>query len=112
MTKEMIENSSVEQLMAEPVVKNLGTVKNIRERDSLVFYRKLQSVIDSKEKVDKAKPKDSNEKPKPREPALWPLIKAVRLYVKHPALATERSLLICQEFTTLTQLERRLPGNI
>lgn len=54
--------------------------------DSLVFYKKLQSFVDSKEKsIGK---KDSDKKSQPRDMEFWPLIKVVRIHVKSPALQT------------------------
>ncbi|KAL8769219.1 MAG: hypothetical protein Q9209_004720 [Squamulea sp. 1 TL-2023] len=84
-TKEDISHSTIDRLLQE-VVHILGTRRNIKEMDSLMFYKKLQSFVDSKEKTTGKKDKDGK-KPK-RERELWPLIRVVRLYVKSPALAT------------------------
>lgn len=87
MTKEMIEQSSVEALMAHANVSVLGTSRVIEHNDSLIFYRRLQAIIDSKEKSEKPKSKEQK-KAEATVPAYWPLIKFVRLFVKSPALAT------------------------
>ncbi|KAG8526802.1 uncharacterized protein KY384_008231 [Bacidia gigantensis] len=84
-TKEDIANSSVALLIRE-VANTLGSTRNIKEQDSLLFYKKLQSFVDSKEKAVGKKDKDGK-KPK-RERELWPLIRVVRLYVRSPALST------------------------
>lgn len=87
MTREMIEDSSVEKLMAHANVSVLGTSRRIEHNDSLIFYKRLQALIDSKEKLEKIKDKDMR-KAEAIKPAYWPLIKVVRLYVKSPALST------------------------
>jgi len=88
-TKEMIEESSVEKLMAHANVSVLGTSRNIEHNDSFIFYKRLQAIIDSKEKSEKTKTKDKDRKRiEAAAPAYWPLIKVVRLYVKSPALST------------------------
>jgi GTPase SAR1 family protein/predicted nucleic acid-binding Zn-ribbon protein len=90
LTKENISNSSVEELMRHGnVARVLGSSRSIEERDCLVFYKKLQAFVDSKEKTTKSeKDKSDKEKKKPREMEFWPLIKVVRLYVRAPALST------------------------
>ncbi|RHZ58383.1 uncharacterized protein CDV56_104314 [Aspergillus thermomutatus] len=85
-TREMLQNSSVEQLMRHPNVRNvLGSKREITESDSLRFYKKLQFFVDSKEKTAGEKAKD---KKPARDLEFWPLIKVVRLYVKAEALST------------------------
>ncbi|GFF42819.1 nuclear GTPase SLIP-GC [Aspergillus udagawae] len=85
-TREMLQNSSVEQLMRHPNVQNvLGSKREIAESDSLRFYKKLQFFVDSKEKTTAEKDKD---KKPARDLEFWPLIKVVRLYVKAEALST------------------------
>ncbi|KAL8899294.1 MAG: hypothetical protein Q9207_006271 [Kuettlingeria erythrocarpa] len=84
-TKEDIANSSIDTMMKD-VSHILGTSRNIKETDSLMFYKKLQSFVDSKEKSTGKKDKDGKKQKKERE--FWPLIRVVRLYVKSPALAT------------------------
>jgi GTPase Era involved in 16S rRNA processing len=85
-TREMLQNSSVEQLMRHPNVQNvLGSKREIAESDSLRFYKKLQFFVDSKEKATGEKDKD---KKPARDLEFWPLIKVVRLYVKAEALST------------------------
>ena len=84
-TKEDIANSSIQTMLRE-VSHVLGKSRDIKERDSLVFYRKLQSFVDSKEKSTGNKDKDK--KKERREMEYWPLIRVVRIYVKSRALAT------------------------
>jgi hypothetical protein len=90
LTREDISKSSVEELMKHANVSALlGSSKAIKETDSLIFYRKLQSFVDSKEKTTKSeKDKSDRERRRPREMEYWPLIKVVRLYVRSPALST------------------------
>ena len=54
----------------------LGTSRNIEETDSLHFYQKLQTFIDSKEKTTGDKEKDRGREPKAME--FWPLIRVVK----------------------------------
>ena len=84
-TKEDISNTNIDSLLRE-VSHILGTSRNIKEKDSPMFYKKLQSYVDSKEKSTGKKDKDGKKEKKERE--FWPLIRVVRLYVKSPALAT------------------------
>lgn len=83
-TKDMLQKSSIEQLMNVPSVNGiLGTVKRIQSRDCASFYQRLQHYVDSQQKPNStigAKPI--------REPQLWPLIKMVRIYTKAEALST------------------------
>ncbi|KAI9669298.1 MAG: hypothetical protein M1831_000333 [Alyxoria varia] len=87
-TKEMIEESSVEQMMRHPNVSVLGKSEHIKEHDSLKFYKRLQAKIDSSEKKQKAKETGTRQEQKEANaaPALWPLIRLVRIYSKAPAL--------------------------
>jgi len=83
-TKDMLRNSTTEQLMDVPSVKGiLGTVKRIQSRDCASFYQRLQHYVDSQQKPNGSK----GAKPI-REPQLWPLIKVVRIYTKADALST------------------------
>ncbi|KAL8652063.1 MAG: hypothetical protein Q9226_004426 [Calogaya cf. arnoldii] len=84
-TREDISRSSIDRMLQE-VSTIFGARRNIKETDSLMFYKKLQSFVDSKEKSTGKKDKDGKKAKKERE--LWPLIRVVRLYVKSPALAT------------------------
>ncbi|MCJ1387289.1 hypothetical protein MMC18_000130 [Xylographa bjoerkii] len=84
-TKEDISNSNVKKMLQD-VSHVLGETRKIRESDSLVFYKRLQHFVDSKEKVTGKKDKDKKNEPKEME--FWPLIKVVRIFVKSPALAT------------------------
>lgn len=84
-TKEDIANTTIATMLRE-VSHVLGNSRNIKETDSLLFYKKLQSFVDSKEK---ATGKDDKDKKKERrEMEFWPLIRVVRIYVKSRALAT------------------------
>ena len=84
-TKEDIAASSVASLLRE-VSYLLGKTRKVEDTDSLLFYKHLQSYVDSKEKsTDKDKDKKKSE-PKTRE--MWPLIKVVSIYVKAAALET------------------------
>lgn len=83
-TKEDIANSSIQTMLRE-VSHILGKSRDIEEKDSLVFYKKLQTFVDSKEKSTSNKDKDKKER---REMEVWPLIRVVRIYVKSRALAT------------------------
>ncbi|KAM0709890.1 hypothetical protein Q7P35_003933 [Cladosporium inversicolor] len=83
-TKDMLQNSTIEQLMNLPSVNNiLGTVKRIQSRDCKKFYQRMQHYVDSQQKLNVTK----GAKPV-REPQLWPLIKVVRIYTKAEALST------------------------
>ncbi|CAF9943183.1 MAG: hypothetical protein ALECFALPRED_010769, partial [Alectoria fallacina] len=84
-TKEDIANSSIQTMLRE-VSHVLGKSRDIEETDSLVFYKKLQSFVDSKEKSTGNKDKDKKKERKEME--FWPLIRVVRIYVKSRALAT------------------------
>ncbi|KAL8998150.1 MAG: hypothetical protein Q9188_006160 [Gyalolechia gomerana] len=84
-TKDDIAKSDIKSLLRE-VSHILGSSRNIKEQDSLMFYKKLQSYVDSKEKATGKKDKDGKKEKKERE--FWPLIRVVRLYVKSSALAT------------------------
>ncbi|KAF2757867.1 hypothetical protein EJ05DRAFT_368999 [Pseudovirgaria hyperparasitica] len=93
MTKEDIARSSVAKLMKFPIVAEvLGTTIKIEKAEPEGFYRKLQTYVDSKEKIIK-KDKGTGtgkdkEKKEPRKTEYWPLIKVVRIFVRSPALAT------------------------
>ena len=83
-TKDMLRNSTIEQLMNVSNVNGiLGTVKRIQSRDCASFYQRLQHYVDSQQKPNGKK----GAKPT-REPQLWPLIKVVRIYTKANALST------------------------
>jgi hypothetical protein len=88
MTKEEMENITVDRLMQHDNVACLGTTRDIESDDPMMFYKKLQRYVDSKEKTNGLKEKANKKDSKPREMEFWPLIRVVRLYVKAPALAT------------------------
>ena len=64
----------------------LGSMRDIKENDPLIFYKKLQHYVDSKEKSTGSK--DKEKKKEGKEMEFWPLIRVVRIYVKSSALAT------------------------
>lgn len=70
-TKEDITNSSIEKMLKE-VSHILGTSREIKETDSMKFYRRLQQFVDSKEKSTGDKKKEK------KEMEFWPLIRVVR----------------------------------
>lgn len=87
-TKDMLQKSTVRQLMDVPHVKSiLGTTKRIVSGACDNFYQRLQHYVDSQQKfeLDKHRNKSTNSK---RELEFWPLIKVVRIYTKAKALAT------------------------
>jgi hypothetical protein len=88
MTKEEMEHTTVEKLMQHSNIACLGTTHDIESDDSLIFYKKLQRYVDSREKTGSSKDRTDKEKKKPREMEFWPLIRVVRLHVKAAALAT------------------------
>ncbi|MCJ1312891.1 hypothetical protein MMC25_006567 [Agyrium rufum] len=85
-TRDDIKSSSIQQMLRE-VSHVLGTTRKINEDDSLKFYKKLQSYVDSKEKST-GKDNEKGKKKPPKEREVWPLIKVVRIFVKSDALAT------------------------
>ena len=86
-TKEDLAKSNIATLLRE-VSNVLGNTRNIKEKDSLLFYKKLQHFVDSKEKSTGQKDKEEEKKKERKEMEFWPLIRVVRIYVKSPALAT------------------------
>lgn len=87
MTKEMIEDSSVEEMLAKnDVQKVLGTTKAIEKSNPEFFYKELQRYVDSKEKSTGSKGKKADKEKRTME--FWPLIKVVRIFVKADALST------------------------
>lgn len=86
-TKEDIANSDVETMLRE-VSSVLGSTRDVKERDSLLFYQKLRYFVDSKEKATGLKGKGMDKRPEKKEMEFWPLIRVVRIYVKSPVLAT------------------------
>ena len=85
-TKEDIAKGSVESLLSE-VSHVLGTMRDVKDSDSLRFYKKLQRFVDSQEKATGLKDKENKRKER-KEMEFWPLIRVVRIYVKSSALAT------------------------
>ncbi len=74
-TRDDIAESSIEKLVKD-VAHILGTERQIKETDSMKFYRKLQHYVDSKEKSTGDKEKDKKKERKELE--FWPLIRVVR----------------------------------
>lgn len=62
-TKEDICNSSIEKMLQD-VSHILGKTRDIKENDSLIFYKHLQRYVDSKEKATGKKDKDKKKEPK------------------------------------------------
>ncbi|KAB2104794.1 hypothetical protein AG0111_0g6933 [Alternaria gaisen] len=87
--KDALGACDVPSLMSErAVVEVLGTTKRIHAAGSQNFYQKLQSYVDSKEKIsrkDKTKEKASKSAV---EMEYWPLIKVVKINTKSGALST------------------------
>lgn len=65
-TKEDICNTSI-QKMLQDVSHILGKTRDIKENDSLLFYKHLQRYVDSKEKATGKKDKDKKKEPKEME---------------------------------------------
>ncbi|KAB8298086.1 hypothetical protein EYC80_001848 [Monilinia laxa] len=87
MTKEMIEDSSVEEMLAYGEVQTvLGTTKTVEKSKPESFYKELQQFVDSKEKSTGEKGKKADKEKQTIE--FWPLIKVVRIFVKADALST------------------------
>ncbi|KAK4694636.1 hypothetical protein P7C71_g2978, partial [Lecanoromycetidae sp. Uapishka_2] len=86
-TKEDIANSNVETMLRQ-VSSVLGSTRDVEENDSLMFYKKLQHFVDSKEKSTGLKQKGLDKKKEKKEMEYWPLIRVVRIHVKSAALAT------------------------
>ena len=74
-TKDDIAKSSIEEMLKE-VSNVLGTDREIKEMDPLIFYQKLQHYVDSKEKITGEKDKDKKKERRERE--FWPLIHVVK----------------------------------
>ena len=74
-TKEDIANSSIATMLRE-VSHVLGSSRSIKETDSLLFYKRLQHFVDSKEKSTSNKDQDKKKERKDIE--FWPLIRVVR----------------------------------
>lgn len=87
-TKDDLLDSSIEDLMREPKVRNLlGSTKTLNHPDSGSFYKRLQFFVDSKEKP-MSKDGTTINPFAAREFEYWPLIKVVRIYLKADALST------------------------
>ncbi|KAI9662199.1 MAG: hypothetical protein M1829_006181 [Trizodia sp. TS-e1964] len=88
MKKDDLAQSTVQKLMAEPMVKNLfGTTRRIASSNSQEFYCRVQHYVDSSEKST-GKANDGAKKKKKKRMEFWPLIRVVKIYTKADALAT------------------------
>ena len=80
LTKANLSHYSPQQLMSDKEVSLLlGGQQVIDETDARVFHEKLKSFVDSGEKTE-----DESRTPTRR---LWPLIKRVRVFIRHDVLA-------------------------
>jgi hypothetical protein len=85
-TKNQLENSTVSELIEYPNMKKvLGRIESVVETNPEIFYRNLQTYVDSREKFTREK--DATEKPL-LDMEVWPLIKVVRIFVKATVLLT------------------------
>jgi GTPase SAR1 family protein len=75
LTKDDMALASVESLMAQSTVNCGDTRRKVEHNDCMLFYKKLQQNVDSREK-SAAKEKNDKEK-KAREMEFWPLIRVV-----------------------------------
>ncbi|KAI0546525.1 hypothetical protein F4679DRAFT_598606 [Xylaria curta] len=85
-TKEMIAQSSIQDLANEPAVRSiLGTTKVLKKETAKQLYLGMQHYVDSKEKSTGL----AGQKKKTDTPMeYWPLIKVVRIFTKANALST------------------------
>ncbi|KAF2102156.1 hypothetical protein NA57DRAFT_35654, partial [Rhizodiscina lignyota] len=89
LTKEMIAESSVEQLLRHSDVRAvLGTTKTIEQDESGPFYKHLQLYVDSKEKVSNEEGESQKKGKSAKKMEYWPLIRVVKIYTKSAALST------------------------
>lgn len=79
LTREAIEHSTVESLLAHKEVQVLDRKEEFEDNDSTKFAKKLQRVIDSKDRGHRGSSRDI---------AYWPIIKRVQLRVRAKALST------------------------
>lgn len=78
-----MQKHSVEELMANQAVAGvLGITKTISHNDVNDFYNELQAIVDSKMKTNTHQAAAKNDSIK----AYWPLIKVIRIFVKHEIL--------------------------
>ena len=85
-SREQFQKCSVEDLINHRnVLDILGTTKEVTASNSLLFYKQVQSFIDSREKITGERGED---KGTAKKLEYWPLIKVVRLYVKAAPLST------------------------
>ncbi|KAI4286768.1 MAG: hypothetical protein L6R35_003976 [Caloplaca aegaea] len=92
--EDLAKTASVESLVGEKNVSRLlGQSCEIEDTNAATFYQRLQKLVDSKDRSTGRK-KGANTEPKQaaKEPAYWPLIKVVKIYVKSSALKTGLSL--------------------
>jgi len=73
--------------MADPRISALlGTRRTIQAETATPFYKELQELIDSREKIDPTETRKRRTAEEGPRAAYWPLIKVVRIYVKHRIL--------------------------
>ena len=70
--KKMLEESNPEELMQHENVRVLGKIWELAERNNLIFHKKLQGIIDSREKTEEEYDEKDKKNKKRREPAYWP----------------------------------------
>ncbi len=77
----MLKTCGLDTLANDPkVCKVLGTVKTVKSSNLGAFYSEVQNYLGSKKKRQESREVQTM--------AFWPLIKAVRIYVKAPILST------------------------
>lgn len=83
-TREMIAKGTPQDFANDACVQDvLGSVKFLSEGSAKELYGKLQTYVDSKEKIG-----GSNYRKRSVPMEYWPLIKVVRIYTKADALST------------------------
>ncbi|KAG9038318.1 hypothetical protein FRB95_001730 [Tulasnella sp. JGI-2019a] len=88
--QDYLANLTADQILdRDPVIKNLlGTTKQISSANSKDFKKAIGKYIDSKEKKRGNKDDKEKKKDKTEGPALWPLIRTVRVRCSAKALST------------------------
>jgi len=86
-TKASLKQYNVDELMADRRISALlGTRRVIRGDTGASFYKELQELIDSRDKIDPTEIRKRRTAEEGPRAAYWPLIKVVRIYVKHHIL--------------------------
>ena len=88
-SKEKMSQTALSEYMNHENVKGLlGSTQKISDTDSLRFHRAVQRFVDSEDKTPTSLNLGKSGKEKPsKSMEFWPLIRVVRLFVKHEALA-------------------------